>query len=165
MTLEQLHKDETPLQDLSNITDHRTFGEIEDQEQDMKDIVHGSLKERRFDSREEAEHYIGQCIMWRFKEIGVDTGFGLNGKKFADFIIGHEPAAKELYRLYRVRLSYHRESQEDEYWQAGYYIYWRDELVAFISKPKQVQSEIILSVPFYLVRTNINLPGGKGRII
>ncbi len=148
---------EVCLQALENITDQRTFGEIEEDEQAQWDQIHGELREHRFDTKKEASFFVGQCIMHTCKALGANMTFIQSHGKMTQ-----DEFEKQLYLHYKIRVSKHIKSQEDEYWQAGTYIYKEKELVAFISQAAHVQSEIVLTVPFWVVRTNVQLPGGKG---
>lgn len=146
------------LQELENQTDHRTLGEIEDDEQAQWDQIFRELKEpHRFNTEGEAKFYFGQCMMHALNKLGADIGYlrsiGPMAKK--------EFEAK-LYWLYKIRVSRHRKSQENEFWKPGTYLYKNKELAYFISEPVFVQSEFILSIPYWVVRTNVRLPGGKG---
>ncbi len=148
---------EVCLQDLSSTTDQRTFGEIEEDEKAQWENVHRELKDCRFNSKAEAKLFIGRCIMHTLNALGANIErINLFGKMTKDEF------EKKLYALYRIRVSKHRKSQHNEYWEGGTYIYKGDELAAFVSTAAFVKSEFVLSVPFWLVRTNVKLPGGKG---
>jgi hypothetical protein len=158
-----LEGQEVPLQDLERIPDRRTFGEIEEDERQQWDYIYSNLKEYRFDTEPQAKHFYGQCMMHTLKRLGASLNYlksieGLTKQEFEE----------KLWLLHKIRLSRHRKSQKEEFWQAGMHIYTDNEsreCVAFISTPAFMQSEIVLSVPFWLVRTNVKLPGGKGMLI
>jgi len=153
------------LQEIPNITDHRTFGEIQSDEQAQRNHVFDSLNDHRFDTKIQSSRFLDKAIIHAAKNLGVMfTEECMGGRLFADVILSNKDAANTLFLQNRVRMSRHRRSQVDEPWQAGLYIYKDKELAYFVSQPLKVQSETILSVPFWIVRTNIILPGGKGTI-
>lgn len=146
-----------PLNLLDSSLARRTLGEVEEEEQRQWQEIAGKLKEYRFDTSQQAYCFAHSCIAHTYRRLGLDM------KK----LVAAQPQNKQemaelMYRFWRIRVGVHTRSQEDELWQAGTYIYQGDELVAFISQPAKYQSEIVLSIPFWLVRTNVKLPGGKG---
>ena len=151
------------LQELPNTTDHRTMGEIEDDEKAQCEYAMANLKDHRFLTKEVAIAYIDECFMFTLKRLGVSVG-SMTGGEFFQKVTTNKDFEKKLYKNSKVRVSRHRRSQEDEFWQAGLYVYKGDELAAFIGEGDRVTSEIIFAPPFYIVRTNVSLPGGKGFI-
>jgi len=158
---------EVPLQDLDSQPDRRTFGEIEDDEQTQWNTIYNNLKDHEFHDTtgqnnlvpKPARFFVGDCILHALKTLGanLDT-MSLWHKKYTK-----EELEKRLWAMWKIRLSKHRPSQHDEIWQSGTYIYKDKELVYFIGSPKRFQGQFIKVVtPFWIVRTNIQLPGGKG---
>lgn len=156
------------LQELDNITDHRTMGDIEEDEKAQCDQMHRELKEYEYDLLSDARGFISECIIHSLERLGceIDRDIGRNWKTqgfdIIIFLLQNKEAAKILYASKKVRVSYHRKSQEDEFWKSGLYIYKDKELIAFISKPERMRNEIRLKPEFWMVRTNVKLPGGKG---
>lgn len=162
-----IHGQEVPLQELESRPDRRTFGEIEDDEKEQWNKVYNNLKDYEFHDTtgrngrvpKEARKFIGECILFALKKCGanLDTIAEWNKKYTRDEF------EKHLYANWKIRLSRHRMSQHDEIWQSGTYIYKDKELVYFISAPKRFQGEFVkVATIFWIVRTNIQLPGGKG---
>lgn len=157
--------DKMPLQEVDSTTDHRTFGEIEADEAEQWARIHNHLKEHRFDTRLAAKSFQHRCIAYTYKRLGLRVEDLL-----ADILTAGAKTRDErraamhdsMYRRWRIRVSYHTPAMENELWQAGTYIYKRDELVAFIGRPGRYQSERVLTLPFWLVRTNVKLPAAKG---
>ncbi|MDY6910740.1 MAG: hypothetical protein SVM79_00035 [Chloroflexota bacterium] len=150
--------EQEPLNLLDPSLANRTLGEVEEDEQRQWQEIAGKLKEHRFDTSQQAYYFAHSCIAYTYRRLGLDMQ-----KLVAAQPQNKQEMAELMYRFWRIRVGVHTRSQEDELWQAGTYIYQGDELVAFISQPARYQSEVILSVPFWLVRTNVILPGGKGR--
>lgn len=148
-----------PMQELDNITDQRTFDEVEADEREQWRVMHTKLHDLRRDSLVEAKQLVDHLLIYTFHKHGASSGWRVKQGPLT-----WEELEKRLYKDFRIRVAKHRKSQHDEFWEAGHYIYVGKELVAFISDPVRVGSQIVLSVPFYLVRTNVDLPGGKGVI-
>ena len=162
--------EEAFLQDIPNITDHRTFGDIEEDEKEQWAVMYKSLDEIRRDDRVSAIMAIEDCVEYAMKSLGVDLFKLVKIEEFSFLptlsklkkIFSDDKLKKKLFREHRVRVSKHRKSQVDEIWQEGLHIYKDKELAYFIGEAKEMVSEMVLSVPFWLVRTNVVLPGGKG---
>lgn len=162
-----IHGQEVPLQDLESQPDRRTFGEIEDDEQVQWDTIYNNLKDHEFHDTtgqnnrvpKQAKCFIGDCLLHAFQTLGADKKtMDLWNERYTQ-----EEFEKQLWAMWKIRVSKHRQSQHDEIWQSGTYLYKDKELVYFISAPKRFQGEIIkVATTFWIVRTNIQLPGGKG---
>lgn len=156
---------EVTLQELESQTDHRTLGEIEEDEQDQWVYIQKDLKDYRFNTMEGAGVFVGECVVQVLRKCGVVNELGakkMDGRLIFMNMVNNDKFAKAMYQKHKVRFSRHRDSQGDEFWEAGAYIYKDKECVAFISDGSFVKSEYIVGPAFYVVRTNVQLPGGKG---
>ncbi len=146
----------TPLELLDNQQDHRTLGEVAEDEQRQWAAIWNELREHRFDTKQQAYYFYHNCMAHTYRRLGFHP------KVVAAHMVKRDTdeLQKLMYRFWRIRVSFHND--EDELWKVGVYIYKGQELVAFVSRPARYQSEFVLSVPFWLVRTNVELPAGKG---
>ena len=162
-----IHGQEVPLQELESRPDRRTFGEIEEDERTQWNTIYNNLNDYEFHDTtgqndrvpKEARKFVGDCILYSLKTLGAN----LNIINEWDQKLTREEFEKRLWAMWKIRVAKHRQSQHDEIWQSGTYIYKDKELVFFISAPKRFQGEFIkVATTFWIVRTNIQLPGGKG---
>jgi len=155
-----------PLQEVPNIPDRRTFGEKEDDEQAQRDYIYSKLRDYKFyeggrEGKQRATNFVHEVLKHTYRKCGADIQW-IQGR-VNDGITGKD-LEKELYFKYRIRFSRHslQEYAKDEFWKAGTYIYKEDELVTFVSMVFEMKHEILYAPNFFLVRTNVELPGGKG---
>ena len=152
-------------QELDNITDHRTLGEVVRDEEEQWNQTHKILHDHELASKREASFLIDKLINHVMRNLGVMGAPGfLFDRFFTDTVLARKDAANKLYQENRIRLSRHLTSQVDENWKAGLYIYLDKELAYFISHPEKMKYERVLGPEFWLVRTNVILPGAKGTI-
>ena len=162
-----IHGQEVPLQELESRPDRRTFGEIEEDEKAQWNQIYGNLRDYEFTDTthqngkvpKETRKFVGDCILHALKQLGAN----IQTIKMWNQRYNREEFEKQLWAMWKIRVSKHRQSQHDEIWQSGTYLYKDKELVYFISAPKRFQGEFIkVATTFWIVRTNIQLPGGKG---